>query len=71
MTKGIYGKCHICRVDTLFICSDCQIDFNTSIYICNNNKCRGEHEIKCSFKLREKIKELEDKLAFYRRRQAK
>lgn len=45
-------RCHVCDEPTLFACSDCQIDFHATVYVCAKRSCRDEHERKCSARLR-------------------
>lgn len=45
--------CHVCENQTLYACSDCRIDFGVTIYVCP--KCQGQHEQKCSARLREQM----------------
>jgi len=45
--------CTICGDQTLLACSDCRIDFQTTVYVCKKSDCRDEHERKCSACLRE------------------
>lgn len=39
--------CHVCGEQTLWACSDCRINFATTIYVCQKPACRDEHELKC------------------------
>lgn len=39
--------CHVCKRPTDTACSDCRIDFGTSIYVCST-ECLEVHERKCS-----------------------
>jgi len=39
--------CHVCGEHTLFACSDCQINFKATVYVCTKQKCRDTHERKC------------------------
>ena len=39
--------CHICGEQTLFACSDCQINFSATVYVCYKSECRDAHERKC------------------------
>ena len=39
--------CHVCGDQTLFASSDCQINFNATVYVCGKRACREEHERKC------------------------
>lgn len=43
----ILKPCIICKVETILACSDCAINSGgkLSIHICENSKCRKEHEI--------------------------
>ena len=40
-------RCHVCKEQTLIACSDCQINFSATVYVCQKAKCRAEHERKC------------------------
>lgn len=50
--------CTICGTATLYACSDCRIDFQTTIYVCPSTACRDRHEEKCSARLREELDRL-------------
>lgn len=39
--------CHVCGNQTLLACSDCQINFAATVYVCARSACRDEHERKC------------------------
>ena len=39
--------CHVCGKQTLYACSDCQINFNATVYVCQSSKCRDAHEMRC------------------------
>jgi hypothetical protein len=39
--------CHVCGEQTLLACSDCQINFGATVYVCSKPSCRDEHERKC------------------------
>lgn len=39
--------CHVCGEPTLIACSDCQINFAATVYVCVKTACRDEHERKC------------------------
>jgi hypothetical protein len=47
--------CSVCSTATEYACSDCRIDFRTTIYVCARPQCRDEHESKCSAKLRQQL----------------
>ena len=51
--------CTICGAQTDMACSDCRIDFQSTIYVCSKNECRNEHEGKCSARLLEKLAKYE------------
>lgn len=54
-------KCHVCKTPTLFVCSDCQINFSTSVYVCKDSQCHNAHESKCDLALkRELVEALKD-----------
>ena len=36
--------CHVCGTQTLYACSDCQINLNATVYVCGKNECRDTHE---------------------------
>jgi hypothetical protein len=36
--------CHICDERTELKCSDCAINLKAEVYVCENSKCRDEHE---------------------------
>ncbi len=40
----IKAPCVVCGADTIYACSDCQIDYGKSVHICGNNNCQREHE---------------------------
>lgn len=39
--------CHVCGEQTLLACSDCQINFAATVYVCQKSACRDAHERKC------------------------
>lgn len=39
--------CSVCGDATDLCCSDCRINFQTTIYVCRKPACRDEHGIKC------------------------
>lgn len=39
--------CTVCGDATGLTCSDCRIDFQTTIYVCHKPECRDEHDLKC------------------------
>lgn len=41
-------KCHVCKIQTLFACSDCQINLSATVYICGKAACRNSHVRVCS-----------------------
>jgi predicted RNA-binding Zn-ribbon protein involved in translation (DUF1610 family) len=41
------GKCVICGELTMWACSDCRIDTQTDVWVCNNTGCRDKHEEMC------------------------
>lgn len=41
-------RCHVCGDQTLFACSNCQINFAATVYVCAKSACRDEHERKCA-----------------------
>lgn len=47
--------CTICGDQTLLACSDCRIDFQTTVYVCRKPCCRDAHEEKCSAELRKRL----------------
>lgn len=49
-------KCHICGKQTLYACSDCQIDLGATVYVCSSSDCRDAHEKKCPERLREELR---------------
>lgn len=58
---------HICTVckgdnDERLACSDCRIDLQTTVYVCESTTCRDEHEQVCPAKLMERIQDLRYKL---------
>lgn len=55
-------KCTVCGSPTDIACSDCRIDFQTTIYVCNTSKCQDEHELKCSSCLRRQLENVQSKL---------
>ncbi len=54
------GKCHVCGQATDLACSDCRIDFGVTIHVCSKPACRAYHEEKCSARLRERLKRLQE-----------
>lgn len=50
-------KCHVCKTPTLFVCSDCQINFSTSVYVCKDSQCHNAHESKCDLALKRELVE--------------
>jgi predicted RNA-binding Zn-ribbon protein involved in translation (DUF1610 family) len=44
------GPCVICGKVTYWACSDCRIDTQTTVYVCNKTECRDEHEKVCTHK---------------------
>lgn len=38
------APCVICNADTIYACSDCQIDTGKSVHICEKVSCQREHE---------------------------
>lgn len=50
--------CHVCQDQTIYACSDCQIDFGITVYVCSKKECRDYHESKCGQALRERIASL-------------
>lgn len=40
-------RCHVCGARTLLACSNCQINFSATVYVCKSPACRDEHERKC------------------------
>lgn len=48
--------CHVCKQPTLLACSDCRIDFATTIYVCGNSECRDRHERKCYARVMERLR---------------
>lgn len=50
------NRCHICKIQTLQACSDCRIDLNVTVYVCEKKECRDFHESKCSYWLREALR---------------
>lgn len=44
-------RCHVCREQTLFACSDCAINLGATVYVCAEPKCRYEHDARCSARL--------------------
>jgi hypothetical protein len=38
------GHCHICDKRTELKCSDCAINLRAEVFVCENPKCRDEHE---------------------------
>src|SRR5271157_1585780 len=42
------GNCVVCDNITEWACSDCRIDTQTTVWVCNRTKCRDEHEKVCT-----------------------
>jgi hypothetical protein len=42
-----YQVCHVCGESTQIACSDCQINFSATVYVCSKASCRDAHDIKC------------------------
>lgn len=40
--------CHVCGDQTLWSCSDCQINLSATIYVCSKRECREHHDWVCS-----------------------
>lgn len=40
--------CHVCGDQTLFACSDCQINLKATVYVCGKIACRTTHDEVCS-----------------------
>jgi|SRR5215831_1358719 len=56
-------KCSVCGDATDLACSDCRIDFQTTIHVCKKPSCRDEHEWKCSSVVRNERDTLRAELA--------
>lgn len=41
------GSCSVCTDFTELACSDCRMNFKTTVYVCSDPGCRDEHELKC------------------------
>lgn len=40
--------CHVCGEQTLWACSDCQINLKAAVYVCGRRECRERHDRMCS-----------------------
>jgi hypothetical protein len=54
--------CSVCGQQTLLACSDCRIDFQTTIYVCKQAECRERHKAKCPYELRAEVSRLREDL---------
>lgn len=50
-------RCHVCKANTQWACSNCQIDLGATVYVCATTECRNAHERVCSFALRKRLGE--------------
>ncbi len=42
------GNCVVCGELTDWACSDCRIDTQETVWVCNKSVCRDKHEEKCT-----------------------
>lgn len=49
--------CSICGTATEMACSDCQIDLQTTVYICGKQECRDAHDQKCLQSYKQTLRE--------------
>jgi hypothetical protein len=56
-------KCSVCGTPTGLACSDCRIDLQTTVYVCQSADCRDEHEKKCPHALEAELAALTEKMA--------
>lgn len=49
LTSGRDGWriCSVCGDSTDTVCSDCRINYRTTVYVCGKRECRAHHESKC------------------------
>src|SRR5690349_5759542 len=45
--RAMIRICSVCGDATDLACSDCRIDFQTSVYVCRKPECRDQHETRC------------------------